>query len=123
MSAQKKFNLKRFRAANGLSQRDLASFLGVTQGFISRVESGASPLPDTLLDAICNKTDWEVPADVIILAEMKDGVDHIQQNGGINNIGKIEGGGDLAVLQERVRLLEILLEEKERTIQILMGDK
>ena len=117
------FNLKRYRQANRLNQKTLADILGVTQGFISRVESGEAPIPETMIDAILEKTDWEVPADVVMLAEMSEHGDVITQNGGAQNIGKIDGGSTVAVLQERVNMLERLLEEKERTIRILMGQK
>lgn len=39
---------------------------------------------------------------------------------GCNNNTQVAGSSELAVLQEKVKLLEQLLEEKERTIQILM---
>lgn len=123
MGAQ--FNLKRFRQANGLNQSALANILGVTQSFISRVESGEAPLPDAMLEAIYNKNDWKVPADILMIAELQGTGDIIKQNGGKNNIGKIESPGDseVAVLRERIKGLEKLLEEKERTIKILMGGK
>ncbi len=41
-------------------------------------------------------------------------------SGNNNDVGNVTIG-DASLLQERVRLLERLLEEKERTIQILMG--
>ena len=115
-----KFDLKRFRKANKLSQLELANILGVTQSFISKVEKGIAPLPDSIRDLIFDKTDWKVPADIIALAEIKEKGDIIEQNGGHGNIGKIDGSGEVAFLQEKVKLLEQLLEEKERTIQILM---
>ena len=117
MNIASKFNLKKFRKANRLSQLALAEILGVTQSFISKVESGDAPLPDSMLAAIYDKQDWDVPADVIAIAEMKEEEDSLEQSAENN------GSTDIAVLQERVRLLEILLKEKERTIQILMGDK
>ena len=42
---------------------------------------------------------------------------------GSSNNTQVAGASDVAVLEERIRGLEKILEEKERTIQILMGKK
>lgn len=40
-----------------------------------------------------------------------------------NNNSHVVAGGDTALLQERIKHLEELLAEKERLIQVLMGDR
>lgn len=40
-----------------------------------------------------------------------------------NNNSNVVAGGEIALLQERVKALEALLAEKERLIQVLMGKK
>jgi len=71
MKELKWFDLKRFRKANKLSQLALADSLGVTQSFISKVESGA-PIPDTMLDAILSGKNWSVPADEFVTSDDRD---------------------------------------------------
>ena len=58
-------DLKKFRKQNGISQQELASYLGVGQSFISQIESGRSPLPDSVLERIQSNPDWTVNIDTI----------------------------------------------------------
>ena len=43
------FDLKRFRKEQKISQTELARLLGVGQSFISQVESGKDPIPESLI--------------------------------------------------------------------------
>jgi len=43
------FDLKRFRKERKISQTELADQLGVGQSFISQIERGKDPMPDTLI--------------------------------------------------------------------------
>ena len=65
MESNVQFNLKAFRKANGLSQRELANFLGVTQGFISRIEQGLCPMPDDKAEMIMANKDWTLYIDKV----------------------------------------------------------
>ena len=47
--------LKRIEA--GLNQKELAKLLGVTQGYVSRIESRSFQVPTTLLDKVSNAID------------------------------------------------------------------
>jgi transcriptional regulator with XRE-family HTH domain len=47
--------LKRIEA--GLNQKELAKLLGVTQGYVSRIESRSFQVPATLLDKISHTLD------------------------------------------------------------------
>lgn len=55
-----KIDIKAFRKANRLSQKMLADFLGVGQGFISQIEAGERPLPMNLLDKILSNKEWDI---------------------------------------------------------------
>lgn len=45
-------DLKEFRRANNMTQKSLAEYLGVGQGFISQIEKGDRPLPDKYINKI-----------------------------------------------------------------------
>ena len=62
--------------------------------------------------------DSEMPSNVSV-GENSDGNVAIGSHNSVGNV-TTHAGGDTAVLQERVTMLEKLLEEKERTIKILM---
>lgn len=114
--------LKKFRKANHLTQDEMGEILGVKKSFISKVENGKEKLPETWLDLILGKTNWEVPADVFIMGEMiKQSGGGIDENGNFKHAGESDSYGEIAALKEKIELLERLLEEKERTIKILMG--
>lgn len=49
-------SLKVFRKINGITQQDLATYLGTTKGFISQVENGISKFPIHLLNKIYENT-------------------------------------------------------------------
>ena len=53
-----KFNLRLFRKANGITQLDVAQYLGVTKQFISQVESDKVSLPTDQLKKILDNTEW-----------------------------------------------------------------
>ena len=46
------------REARGLSQKELADMLGITQGRISKIEMGLLPVPDDLLDTLSRELDY-----------------------------------------------------------------
>ena len=46
------FDLKRFRKEHKISQTELAKLLGVVQSFISQVESGKDPMPESLISKL-----------------------------------------------------------------------
>ena len=56
-------DLHSFRRLNKIKQTELAEYLGVSRGFISLVETGASKLPERLVDKLLkNKKGWIVEA-------------------------------------------------------------
>lgn len=53
-------DLRAFRKANKLKQKDLAKYLNTTCAFISMVETGTSKLPPEKLSLLLNNTEgWE----------------------------------------------------------------
>ena len=55
----KTIDLHSFRRLNKIKQTELAEYLGVSRGFISLVETGASKLPERLVDKLLkNKKGW-----------------------------------------------------------------
>lgn len=54
-------DLKAFRKANKLTQKDLAEYLGVHHSFIANIETGRSSLPNEQLDKILSNTNgWDI---------------------------------------------------------------
>lgn len=51
-------DLKAFRKVNQIRQKDLAEFLGISENFVSQIESGSSPLPHKHLVKILANKEW-----------------------------------------------------------------
>lgn len=49
------FNLRIFRKQKGLTQKQIASFLGVGQSFVSQIESGKDKMPDEYVPILIDK--------------------------------------------------------------------
>ena len=56
-------DLKQIRKMNGISQQELAAYLGVGQSFISQIERGASPIPEAIANKILANPNWEIVID------------------------------------------------------------
>ena len=113
-------DLAGFRRENGLTQDDIAQYLGVSIPFISQVENGRRSLPDTQMDKLKNNDrGWKT--DMLALHQViHNSGDHIEQRGGNGNIGKITGESspELLSLRREVELLRAqLAEEKQRSGQ------
>jgi len=98
----KKFDLKAFRKQNGISQKDLAAYLGVGQSFVSQMENQGKGVPDATLEKILSNPEWHYTVEE---ASLEIGGDSIQQNGGTNNIGKVSGDAEVLALRREVELL------------------
>lgn len=96
-------DLKGFRKANSLSQNDVAEYLGVSRSFIGQVEAGFSKLPESKINKlIANNNGWDVTC--LSIGDVNG--DHIHQNGGKNNIGKvIYDNSETATLKRENELL------------------
>lgn len=116
-------NLKAFRKANNLTQTEIGDFLGIKKSFISKIECGVAGLPREKLNKLLyNSNGWDTSA----LTEAP----HIENNITANASGNAQATNNvhyassdntkIAVLEERIKYLELLVEEKERLISILM---
>lgn len=100
----------------GKSQKDIADYLGVTAQSLSSVLS-AKDVRSGTIEKIAQVLN--VPISFLYGEKDKD-QNAIATGNGIAVAGNVTMGDNTAVLQERVTMLEKLLEEKERTIKILM---
>lgn len=101
----------------GKSQKDIAELLGVTAQSLSSVLSAKDVRSGTLeriAEAIGVKMSFFYPTEGGVSIAGNNNI-----SGNNNAVGNVTIG-DAAVLQERVTMLEKLLEEKERLIKVLM---
>lgn len=119
-------NLKEIIELLGITQRKLAELLAVTPQTISAILT-AKDVRTSTIERIASVTKMPVSFFFKENADAQNAVASGDSSIAVNNItGNIEAG-DTSALQERVKLLEQLLaereriiEEKERTIKILM---
>ena len=114
--------LKAFRKANGLTQTDVAEYLGIGKSFISRIESGSVALPrQKLIKLIENSNGWDTSAltsaDSQSVGDNNSGV--VIKSGG--NHGSIDNrhyySDSPDVLRAQVELLEERIQEKEERLK------
>lgn len=107
-------DLKGFRKQNNLRQIDLADYLGVSREFISMVESGKLQLPaNQLRKLLDNNKGWDTAT--LEINHVVNG-DHIEQNGGTGNIGKISGdsSAEIMALRKEIEFLRSQIEELKK---------
>ena len=106
-------DLKNFRKRNGLTQDQLGEFLNIKKSFISTIEHGNAKLPKEKLTKLLNNPNgWDTSMLVESSAPIING-DHIEQNGGRGNIGKISGdsSAELAALRRELEIIRQQLQE------------
>ncbi len=106
-------DIKEFRKRNELTQEQLAQYWGVKTSFISFLENGRSKLPKEKLEKLLdNPNGWDTSMLKESNAPIING-DHIEQNGGRGNIGKIAGesSAELATLRKELEILRQQLKE------------
>lgn len=108
--------LKEILSTYKVSQSEIARKLGLSQQSFNQMLS-ASDVKTSLLERIANVI--EVPISHLYGEKDKE-QSAVASGNGIAVAGNNNEVGDAAILQERVTMLEKLLEEKERTIKILM---
>lgn len=112
-------DLKEFRKRNKLTQVELAKYLGVLQGFVSQIESGASKLPEDKLKMLFeNPNGWDTSVLTRDIQRVGDNrvTAKVAGNGSVStNINY--GSDECTVLKERIKFLEKSLAEKERLIE------
>lgn len=116
--------LKEILFKRKVSQSEIARRLGMSHQSFNQMLS-ASDIKSSLLERIAKVLN--IPVSSLYGEQDSDGQNAVASgkgsvavSGNNNDVGNVTIG-DASLLQERVRLLERLLEEKERTIQILMG--
>lgn len=115
-------NLKELIDALGISQRKLAEQMGVTPQTISAILT-AKDVRTSTIERIASVTNMPISYFFKEECEQQNAV--ASGNGSVavtgnNNVAGNVTMGDTAILTERIAMLERLLEEKERTIKILM---
>lgn len=117
-------DLKAFRKANELTQKDLAEYLGVHHSFIANIETGRSLLPDEQLDKILsNNKGWDLsmlrdPGTSITThaSGNSNGSVNINSNNSASSLRKRDI--EIASLKKEIEYLKLqLAEEKERSAQ------
>ena len=116
--------LKEILYEKKVSQSQIAKLLGMSQQSLNQMLS-ASDIKTGLVERIAKVLNVSISS---LYGEDKEQNAIATGNGiavaGINNVaGNVTMGDNTAVLQERVTMLEKLLEEKERTINILLEKK
>ena len=115
-------NLKELIDALGISQRKLAEQMGVTPQTISAILT-AKDVRTSTIERIASVTHMPIS---YFFKEEREHQNAVASGNGIavagnNNVaGNVTIDDNTAVLQERVAMLEKLLEEKERLIKVLM---
>lgn len=114
MGERKTIDLKKFRFLNGVSQSQLAAYLGVGQSFISKMESQGYPMPQEIYDKIMAHPEWSFNIDAITKPSVTAG-DHIEIKRGHGNIGKNSGEqARIAYLEKENEMLKTQIEELKR---------
>ena len=114
-------DIKKFRKANNLTQSEVGDYLGIKKSYFSLIESGHKNLSDEKLSKLLeNPYGWDVS--MLVTRNIGDNNVTAQVNG--NGTAHIEYGGDeCALLREKVKYLEKIIEEKERLIGVLLERK
>ncbi len=118
-------DLKEFRKVNNLTQTEVGDYLGIKKSYFSLIENGQKSLSDEKLGKLLdNPHGWDTSM-LTGSNHVGDNSVHAQVNGnGTANAHINYGSGDeCAVLKERVKCLERIIEEKERLIGILLERK
>ena len=107
-------DLKTFRKRNELTQDQVGEFLDIKKSFLSRIENGYAKLPKEQLTKLLNNPNgWDTSMLVESSTPIING-DHIEQNGGRGNIGKIAGDSSAEIAALR-RELEIIRQQLQET--------
>lgn len=111
-------DLRAFRKANKLKQKDLAKYLNTTCAFISMVETGASKLPPEKLSLLRNNTQgWETSmllSDTSVIAGNNNGgsvnVQIGQNRSGDGSSHSRDPNTQIAVLEKENQMLREQIE-------------
>ncbi|MDY4555463.1 MAG: helix-turn-helix transcriptional regulator [Prevotella sp.] len=120
--------LKEILYEKKVSQSQVAKLLGVSQQSFNQMLAAAdikSSLLERIAEALGENMSLFYPIEPVNVTISDHGGVSIAGNntiaGNNNAVGNVTMGDNSAVLQERVTMMEKLLEEKERLIKVLMG--
>lgn len=111
--------LREFRYYKGLTISEFSDLLNISEGHLKNIEFGQKNITlemvITLKDNLCeNQKDYKYLLDIINIDYPEEG-----ESVGDNEVKE----GSTTYYLDKINLLERLLEEKERTIQILLKGK
>lgn len=111
--------LKLFRQTNGLTQKELADYLGIGVSFISRVESGQVELPQKHLSKLLiNNNGWETSSLTLKEGSNINGSVIVGGNASHSTIGNRQYFSDSPdVLRAQIDMLDERIKEKDAQIK------
>ena len=105
----KSSRVRDFRKANKLSQEDLASFLGVNQGYISQVVTKGQEPRELMISLINNDKEWDI-APLVSSPSIQ-----VNTNGDNISVDKVTND----TKEIRIAKLTAIIEEKDKQIAFL----
>lgn len=105
------FDLKRFRKDFDLKQSDVADILGISQNFISKIETGKESFPNPHYDTLKKKYGEEALKDYVSEKTSTSTHQMIVGDGNITNTGVI--GGGISTMDDGELLDRVIQLEKE----------
>lgn len=106
-------NVKKFLSDNGLKQKDLVNYLGISKPFASQITNGSAKLgTDNLTKLISNPYGWDTSA----LTESKDVTISANAHSSGRNTVSVNIGREKenAVLLKEIEMLRAQLEEEKK---------
>lgn len=116
------FDLKRFRKDFVLKQSDVADILGISQNFISKIETGKESFPNSHYETLKEKYGEEALKDYVSEKTPSSAHQIVLGDGNITNAGTISGGINLSADQEN-KILKKRIKELEEENEQLKKDK
>ena len=113
----KNIDIKEFRRRNKIKQVQLAEFLGISQSFLSQVESGGRTLPMDHLDKILSNTEWD-SSTLVVKGNIINGSGVVVTGDNNNHIDNRHYYSDSPdVLRAQIELLDERIKEKDAQIK------
>ena len=111
------FDLKQLRKDIKLSQKALSEQLGIGQSFISQIENGKDPMPNSLISKIKEIYQLDDVSNYFITKTEKNTICNDHQNVDSKSINEFRK--DLEIAKLTITHLEQRLKDKEEIIELL----